>query len=80
MCAAAVREFEQFIEEENGAIEAILGANPFVGLDARQTLEMLARMAGAWSTRLEQAGTARALELEAGSTSRDAAAPRAWPR
>ena len=47
MCAAAIREFEQFVEEENGAIGAILGANPFVGLDARQTLEMLARMAGA---------------------------------
>jgi polyhydroxyalkanoate synthase subunit PhaC len=70
MCAAAVREFEQFIEEENGAIEAILGANPFVGLDARQTLEMLARMAGAalsnpdqlynWFTSLAQE-TAQAL-------------------
>jgi polyhydroxyalkanoate synthase len=47
MCAAAVREFEQFNEEENAALGAILGANPFVGLDARQTLEMLARMAGA---------------------------------
>jgi polyhydroxyalkanoate synthase subunit PhaC len=47
MCAAAIREFEQFAEEENSAIGAILGANPFVGLDARQTLEMLARMAGA---------------------------------
>jgi polyhydroxyalkanoate synthase subunit PhaC len=47
MCAAAVREFEQFSDDEHGAIGAILGANPFVGLDARQTFGMLARMAGA---------------------------------
>ena len=47
MCAAAIREFEAFVEEENGALEAIFGANPFVGLDARQTIEMLGRLAGA---------------------------------
>ena len=47
MCAAAIREFEAFVEEENGALEAILGANPFVGLDARQTIEMLGRLASA---------------------------------
>ena len=46
MCAAAVREFETFVEEESAALEAILGANPFVGLDARQTIEMLGRLAG----------------------------------
>jgi len=47
MCAAAIKEFESWAEEENGAIEAILGANPFVGLDGRQALEMLSRLAGA---------------------------------
>ncbi|HEX4209587.1 MAG TPA: hypothetical protein VHY56_04280, partial [Candidatus Binataceae bacterium] len=47
MCAAAIREFETFGNEEEGAIGAILGANPFVGLDAPQTAAMLARLAGA---------------------------------
>ncbi|HUN59171.1 MAG TPA: alpha/beta fold hydrolase [Candidatus Binataceae bacterium] len=47
MCAAAIREFEAFAEEESAALGAILGANPFVGLDARQTIEMLGRLAGA---------------------------------
>jgi polyhydroxyalkanoate synthase len=47
MCAAAIKEFELIAEEESAALEAILGANPFVGLDARQTIEMLGRLAGA---------------------------------
>ena len=54
MCAAAVREFETFTGEEDGAIGAILGANPFVGLDARQTIELLGRLASTTLSNPEQ--------------------------
>jgi len=63
MGGAAIRQVEsRAAEEEHPAINAILGANPFVGLDNRQMLETMTRFMSSLASRPASV-TSRGLQL-----------------